>query len=49
MLVLQRLLLDLGTLIHRLHRPEYTSTIRKSVEFSQHGLLDQVGQLLDDE
>jgi hypothetical protein len=45
----QRLLLDLAALVHRLHRAEHAAALGDPLELLQHRLLDQVGQLLDDE
>ncbi len=47
-LVVEALLLDLATLIHRLHGAEYTASLRDPVKLRQHRFLDQLCQLLDD-
>ena len=48
-LVDHRLFLDLAALVAGFHRAEYAAAGRDRLELLQHGLLEQVGQLVDDE
>ena len=48
-LVVQRLLLDLAALVAGLHRAQHAAALGDRLELLQHRLLDQVGQLVDDE
>ena len=48
-LVEQRLFLDLAALVAGLHRAQHAAALGDRLELLQHRLLDEVGQLLDDE
>jgi hypothetical protein len=48
-LVVQRLVLDLAALVAGLHRAQHAAALGDRLELLQHRLLDQVGQLVDDE
>src|SRR5580692_12941005 len=48
-LVQHRLVLDLAALVAGLHRAEHAAAGADRLELAQHRLLDQVGQLVDDE
>jgi hypothetical protein len=47
-LVAHRLVLDASALVAGLHRPEHPATVGDPVELGEHGLLDQIGELVDD-
>ena len=49
LLVEHRVVLDAAALVAGLHGPEDAATLADPVQLGQHGLLDQVGELLDDE
>jgi hypothetical protein len=44
-----RLVLDLAALVAGLHRAEDAAAVGDAVELGEHGFLDQVGELVDDE
>src|SRR6202044_1769102 len=48
LLVEHRLVLDAAPLVAGLHRPEHPAADADRLELGQHGLFDQVGQLVDD-
>src|SRR5690606_10859962 len=48
LLVLEALVLDLAALVLPLHGPEHAAALVDAQELLEHGLLDQLGQLLDD-
>ena len=48
-LVEHRLVLDPPALVAGLHRAEHAAALGDAVELGEHGLLDEVGELLDDE
>ena len=48
-LVQHRFVLDLAALVAGLHDVEDAAALADPVEFGQHGLLDQVGELVQDE
>ena len=48
-LVVERLVLDLACAGTSLHRAQHAAALGDALELRQHGLFDQVGQLLDDE
>ena len=47
-LVQHRLILNASTLVAGLHRAEDPAAVGNPVELGEHGLLDQVGELIDD-
>ena len=49
LLVEHRLVLDPAALVAGLHRAEHAAALGDAVELGEHRLLDEVGQLLDDE
>jgi hypothetical protein len=48
LLVDHRLVLDLAALVAGLHRTEDAAPVGDALELDEHGLLDEVGELVDD-
>jgi hypothetical protein len=48
-LVVHALVLDAAALVAGLHRAQHAAALGDAFELQQHGFLDQLGELLDDE